>query len=340
MCVTQAIKAWLELLRLPNLLTVPGDVLAGFWLAGALGWPGARLLYMLASSLLFYAGGLLLNDAFDYVEDCRERPGRPLPQGAIPRRVVFVIGGGLLALAVVLCFLVGGFSRVAGACLGVCIVAYDAGGKRYEGVGPLLMGACRGLNLVLGASVVLSAMTPLIWAAAAVLTLYIAAVTAIARHETCPEDMGRVRSYPVGVVAGGLLVVACFAQPHTAASRWGLAVSAGLALLVALKAACDIIALSLRRREQLAEAACIRDVARLCPLALDAKPEDGIPPAALAPMAGALPARVGALVGNLLFLQAALCFAADRGRGSWLCAAGLCVLWPLHRWLGRWFYAS
>jgi len=63
-------EAWLRLFRLPNLLTVPGDVLAGFLLtstitAGAWG----KLLLAIPSSLMLYAAGLLLNDLFDYTQE-------------------------------------------------------------------------------------------------------------------------------------------------------------------------------------------------------------------------------------------------------------------------------
>jgi 4-hydroxybenzoate polyprenyltransferase len=74
-------SAWLRLLRLPNLLTVPGDVLAGFLLApAAAGGAGSiRCLLAIPAGLLLYAAGLVLNDLFDYAEDLRDRPDRPLP---------------------------------------------------------------------------------------------------------------------------------------------------------------------------------------------------------------------------------------------------------------------
>ena len=76
--------AWLRLLRLPNLLTVPGDVLVGFVLAGsgpAMGSTG--LAWAVAASLCLYAGGLLINDLVDREVDQHERPDRPLPAGLV-----------------------------------------------------------------------------------------------------------------------------------------------------------------------------------------------------------------------------------------------------------------
>ena len=54
--------AWPRLLRLPNLLTVPGDILAGFLLAPAArpaDWAQLPLAFL--AGLLLYAAGLILN---------------------------------------------------------------------------------------------------------------------------------------------------------------------------------------------------------------------------------------------------------------------------------------
>ena len=55
--------AWLQLFRVPNLLTVPGDAMAGFLLAQAAGLsaarPHLRMALAAAVSLLIYAAGLL-----------------------------------------------------------------------------------------------------------------------------------------------------------------------------------------------------------------------------------------------------------------------------------------
>ena len=68
------LRAWLALLRPPNLFTVPGDLVAGFAVAGGIGaglWP--RLPWVVAASLLLYASGLLLNDWCDRDIDAQER---------------------------------------------------------------------------------------------------------------------------------------------------------------------------------------------------------------------------------------------------------------------------
>ena len=65
--------AWLQLLRAPNLLTVPGDPVAGYLLAMHGGVPRMELLGAVLASLFFYCAGLLLNDVRDLDEDRRDR---------------------------------------------------------------------------------------------------------------------------------------------------------------------------------------------------------------------------------------------------------------------------
>jgi len=192
--------AWLRLLRLPNFLTVPGDILAGFLLAPA-GIPGnwGKLLFAIPTGLLLYAAGLLLNDVFDYSKDLHERPERPLPSGAIHRETA---GATALVLLWMAAFLSASFSALSiGIPLILCIVLYDAGGKKIPVLGPVLMGACRSGNLLLGAAAasgVPGILSPAPMAAATLLGLYIAGVTHLARkearHDTPfkPEQIGKL----------------------------------------------------------------------------------------------------------------------------------------------------
>ncbi|MGW1862898.1 UbiA family prenyltransferase, partial [Streptomyces collinus] len=78
-------RAWAELLRLPALFTVPGDVLAGA--AAVSGRTGPRTLLAAGSSLCLYEAGMALNDWADREEDAAERPHRPLPSGRISKHV-------------------------------------------------------------------------------------------------------------------------------------------------------------------------------------------------------------------------------------------------------------
>ena len=180
-------RAWLRLLRLPNLLTVPGDVLAGFLLApAATGRDWVQLLLAIPAGLLLYAAGLVFNDLFDYAEDLRERPERPLPANQISREAA---AAAALIFFWIAAFLAAFFDALPIAIpLILCVILYDVGLKRRPWIGPVLMGACRAGNLLLGAAVAADGLptSPFPWIGAALLGIYIAGVTQVARTETAP----------------------------------------------------------------------------------------------------------------------------------------------------------
>src|SRR5262249_55021182 len=78
-----------RLLRLPNVFTAFADILLGTIAAAT--WRenpfGAALLLLASGSL--YCAGMVWNDYFDFEEDKRERPFRPIPAGQIARNTAF-----------------------------------------------------------------------------------------------------------------------------------------------------------------------------------------------------------------------------------------------------------
>lgn len=224
-----SIKPYLQLVRLPNVFTAAADGLAGWLLAvGTFDRP-ARWLPLVGASMALYAAGIVLNDVFDYDIDLEERPGRPLPSGRVSRSFATRLGWSLLGLGLGLAALSGSWRSlaVAGALAG-CIVAYDAGGKRTA-LGPELMGACRGLNLLLGMSQGERLGGPNGWLAAAALAVFVAGVTWISRSET---HTGRVR----GVLAGMVIQAVAVAGLISAAGSRRDADPIGLFVLAAVGA--------------------------------------------------------------------------------------------------------
>jgi len=201
------LTTWCRLLRLPNLFTVPGDPLAGFMLAtgGVLDW---RVAGAMATSLLLYSAGLLLNDYFDRHVDARERPERPIPSGAVKARTVLAIGLILLAAGVGVAFAVGhaGAGAVAIA-LALAVFGYDAWLKRVRWLGPLVMGACRAASVVLGATFACRPMAPPVVVAAGIVWAYIAAVTVLAARETSSTRPRHAAFVPGGILAAGIVVL-------------------------------------------------------------------------------------------------------------------------------------
>ncbi|MGE3271765.1 MAG: UbiA family prenyltransferase [Chloroflexota bacterium] len=147
------VRSYLELVRLPNLFTAVGDIVAGYLIVTRgqnLIW--RDLIVLMIASVCLYAGGVVLNDYFDRDIDAVERPERPIPSGRIHERDVLKLGTRLLGLGCVFAVGVGVPSLIVAALLAGCIVLYDAKGKRIEYVGSANMGACRFLNVVLGAT--------------------------------------------------------------------------------------------------------------------------------------------------------------------------------------------
>jgi 4-hydroxybenzoate polyprenyltransferase len=208
-------RAWLELLRVPNLLTVPGDVLAGWLLAAGGRWHPV-LLSTLAVSLGLYAFGLLSNDIEDFKTDARERPQRPLPSKRVKPVTAVVVTLALGCGAMLLAWLAGRPAFECAVLLFLVITLYNTVMKGSALFGPLTLGLCRGLNLLLGAAASIPVASgglhgvPLantigVGAAAVLLLLYIAGVSALARREV---ETGR--AHLIGALLRGLLPLQAF----------------------------------------------------------------------------------------------------------------------------------
>lgn len=205
--MTVALRGYLELLRPPNVVTAIADVLAGYAVAGR--GQGARLAWLLAATVCLYAGGVVLNDYCDRRVDATERPERPIPSGRVTARAAGTLGAVLLVAGVFLAF---GGDMSAGAvamALAACIIVYDGRAKRHAFAGPVVMGSCRALNLVLGMAAVPAAMTKH-WGLALLPLVYIAAVTMVSRGEVHGgrKPVAAAALAALGGVAAALAVIA------------------------------------------------------------------------------------------------------------------------------------
>jgi 4-hydroxybenzoate polyprenyltransferase len=144
------LRTYLRLIRLPNVLTAAADGLAGWLIAGgALDRPDRWGLIALAS-MAVYAGGIVLNDLCDLELDRVERPERPLPSGAVSISAARALAAILLSAGPLLAWAGGGrYGLAVGTTLTLAVVAYDASLRRTP-LGPLAMGSCRALNLLMG----------------------------------------------------------------------------------------------------------------------------------------------------------------------------------------------
>lgn len=138
-----------RLVRLPAVLTVPGDALLGAAAAGGAvrGTAGRAL-----AGCCLYLAGMALNDWADRDVDAVERPGRPIPSGAVSPGFALALAGALAASGVAVAGLAGGTGALHTAVpLAGTVWAYDVALKATPAA-PAAMAAARGLDVLLGAS--------------------------------------------------------------------------------------------------------------------------------------------------------------------------------------------
>jgi 4-hydroxybenzoate polyprenyltransferase len=186
---------------------------------------------------------MVLNDVFDVEQDRQERPHRPIPSGRVAPSTAVLLGFSLLVAGVAsglfTCLVVRSLRPVVVASiLALCVLLYDAGLKRTP-LGPLAMGGCRLLNVLLGMSLAANAAgelrpwTAADWIVAAGIGVYIAGVTWFARTEARESSRGPLIAATVVLVGGiGLLASLPEWRPlEISIARW-YALWAVLALLV------------------------------------------------------------------------------------------------------------
>ncbi len=220
------LRAYLELLRLPNVFTAVADVLMGCWFVTRSSGPAARellpalrpgLMFLLVgSSCCLYLAGMVLNDYFDRDKDAQQRPARPIPSRRVPESAARWLGSELLiagvALAGIVSYLNGGFrTALVVLALAAAVVLYD-GWLKSTLLGPLGMGACRFLNVLLGMSVV--GADQLAWDAshytvAGGIGIYIVGVTWFARTEAVTSSRSSL-SAGIVVMWAGIAMLASF----------------------------------------------------------------------------------------------------------------------------------
>lgn len=223
---TSTFRSYLELMRLPNVFTAMADVAMGFLFVKPLasGWDPWQdswtlALLMVASSLL-YIGGVVLNDVFDLDIDRTERPERPLPSGRVSLWAARWLGwkllvvGMLLGIGAVSVGTGGGLftghfgSGAVAPLLAACILVYDAWLKRTA-IGPVAMGTCRMLNVLLGMSALGVPLSTDCWLVAGGIGVYVAGVTWFARREA--ETSSRLQlALSTAVMALGIGMLAAF----------------------------------------------------------------------------------------------------------------------------------
>lgn len=248
-------RDWGQLVRLPNVFTLFSDCMAAAVVATGTFWPLTAFVPTVVASLCAYWAGMILNDVVDLEDDRKERPSRPLASGKISPVVAGHIAKGMLLIGPILILAVNTFhtssqlwllsSFAAAVVLSVTALAYNSVLKKTP-LGPILMGLCRSLNILMVGSTLLAVnsdvdaaadMPYALWALSAGIGIYILGVTVYASQEE------RESASPV-LVAGmffevfGLLIIAAIpwwlTEKGAEAVAWTLDPLRGYPLLIGL----------------------------------------------------------------------------------------------------------
>lgn len=150
-----SIKDYLVLVRLPNLFTLPSNILVGMATVSSLAFTltsFTQFLLLVTISVLLYCVGIVLNDLYDFDIDKKERPNRPLPSGKISRRSAIVLVAVFSTIALILSLQVSFSTLVISSILFSVIFGYDKYLKNTY-AGPFTIASARVMNILLGTSV-------------------------------------------------------------------------------------------------------------------------------------------------------------------------------------------
>ena len=234
-CRLVTLRALLRLCRIPNVFTACANAVAGILLTRGGGFQLNDVVIVFASAALYLAG-MVLNDYFDRDIDAVERPGRPIPSGDVGAKTAAAFGATLLVLGIALAGFRGVASLGVAVLLALAIVGYDAVLKKTV-LGPVAMGSCRFLNVLLGMSVAWP--SGALWMAPLVMGLYTVAITVLSRDEVLGGGVERTRRVVIalGVLGASMIASLVAIAPRAAGGMgFGLLCSAPFVVFLLVRA--------------------------------------------------------------------------------------------------------
>lgn len=207
----------LRLMRPANIVTAISDIWAGVAVAASVAGAQAAsstgaVILLTLSTVGLYGGGVVLNDVFDAELDRVERPERPIPRGVISVKAGALFGTLLLAVGIGAAAFVHtpvSFSLPVALAIAIAIfsITYNKWMKHHSVFGPVNMGICRGLNLLLGMSIMTAAVATY-WYIAFIPVVYIGAITMISRGEVQGGNVKALYGASIlyAIVIGGMLL--------------------------------------------------------------------------------------------------------------------------------------
>ena len=146
-----------RLMRPANIVTSVADVLAGIAISGyflTFETDYFPVLMLCIATIGLYGGGIVFNDVFDADLDKIERPERAIPSGAVKLKEAIFLGAFLLLSGILAAFTIAALSGIIAILIAFFALLYNKYSKHHSFLGPLNMGLCRGLNLLLGVSII------------------------------------------------------------------------------------------------------------------------------------------------------------------------------------------
>lgn len=217
--------AFAQITRIGLVPSAPSNVILGALIATSPDWPTLLpLCGVCLASIFLYLGGMVLNDWFDRNTDALERPERPIPSGRISPKaalitgLLFLIAG--IGLAVVVSLALGCPLAASYALLISLLVLGYNGWAKTTPFGPLFMGACRAMNVLLGTAVACSLPNTFSLFASLAVGVYIAGVTTVARYETETVPMWAIRLGKLAALAPVTVAFMVVFATETPAGPW------------------------------------------------------------------------------------------------------------------------
>jgi len=182
-------------MRPANIVTSVADVLAGIAISGYFfdfETDYFPVLMLCISTIGLYGGGIVFNDVFDAELDKIERPERAIPSGAVKLNEAIFLGTFLLLTGITAAFTIAALSGIIAILIAFFALLYNKYSKHHPFLGPLNMGLCRGLNLLLGISIIAVSLDE--WYLLGIIPLiYIFSITMISQGEV--HGSNRIKLY-------------------------------------------------------------------------------------------------------------------------------------------------
>jgi hypothetical protein len=182
------LTVYLRLMRPANIVTSVADVLAGIAISGYfyhLSFTANSfypIVLLCLSTIGLYGGGIVFNDVFDAELDKTERPERAIPSGLVSKKEASYLGAFLLIWGIGFAFSYSNHAGAIAVAIAFFALLYNKVSKHYAFVGPLNMGLCRGLNLLLGISIMVPAISEFYYLTVVPIA-YIFSITMISQGE-------------------------------------------------------------------------------------------------------------------------------------------------------------